>query len=93
MLFRSVVHHPRRGQATKEQQEFAYRWASAVGLGENQIQKGEDANFKQTPQRGCITLKILTDPQLRNSRRRMPKGSPGYLLALRLLHHQFSHLL
>ena len=87
-----VVHHPRRGQTEKEQQEFAYRWASAVGLGENQIQKGEDANFKKTPQRGCITLKILTEPQLHSARRRMPKGSPGYLLALRLLHHQFSHL-
>jgi hypothetical protein len=87
-----VVHHPRRGQTANEQQEFAYRWAATLGLGENQIQKGEDANYKQTPQRGGITLKVLTEPQLRSSRRRMPKGSLGYLLALRLLHHQFSSL-
>ena len=53
---------------------------------------GEYANRKQTPQRSCITLKVLTEPQPRSSPRRMPKGSPGYLLALRLLHHQFSHL-
>jgi hypothetical protein len=78
-----LIHHPPRGQEPKDTQTYAQKWREKTELPASQYFCGENSNKKNTSVRGCITIKVLASPP--NTKKRLPKGSLGLLVVLKII--------
>ena len=78
-----IIHHPPRGQSEKETSHYAKKWLNRTRLTANQYARSENSNKKNTTVRGCITIKALASPP--NTKKRLPKGSLGLLVVLKII--------
>jgi integrase len=80
-----ALHHPRRNQAEEEYLFHTKRWCEKMGIPLKQVSIGENANARDSVNRGLLTIKILiSNPDL-DTRTRKPKSAVGFINALKII--------
>ena len=79
-----LIHHPRRGQDDKAANDYARGWIKGIGMGGNDLQRGEPANKTGAMARGSLTLKVIADESEETLKKNLRFNS-GVIFAIEIL--------